>query len=70
MQQKVFDPGRTLTWNELTSFATGSDLRPRRSPRISKESDESPIVGTSCPACPSFARRQAGSLSLRKMAFR
>src|SRR4029077_17314802 len=28
MQQKVFAPGRTLTWNELTRFATGSDLSP------------------------------------------
>jgi peptidyl-dipeptidase A len=26
MQQKVFDPGRTLPWNELTRFATGSEL--------------------------------------------
>src|SRR6202035_2826017 len=24
MQQKVFEPGRTLSWNELTRFATGS----------------------------------------------
>jgi peptidyl-dipeptidase A len=28
MQKKVFDPGRTLSWNELTRFATGSDLSP------------------------------------------
>jgi peptidyl-dipeptidase A len=28
MQQKVFEPGRTLSWNELTRFATGSDLSP------------------------------------------
>jgi peptidyl-dipeptidase A len=28
MQQKVFDPGRTLPWNELTRFATGADLSP------------------------------------------
>jgi peptidyl-dipeptidase A len=28
MQQKVFDPGRTLPWNELTRFATGSELSP------------------------------------------
>ena len=28
MRQKVFDPGRTLSWNELTRFATGSDLSP------------------------------------------
>lgn len=26
MKTKVFDPGRTLTWNELTKFATGADL--------------------------------------------
>jgi peptidyl-dipeptidase A len=28
MQTKVFQPGRTLSWNELTRFATGSDLSP------------------------------------------
>ncbi len=28
MRQKVFDPGRTMSWNELTRFATGSDLSP------------------------------------------
>jgi peptidyl-dipeptidase A len=26
MQQRVFDPGRTLTWNELTRHATGAEL--------------------------------------------
>ena len=26
MREKVFAPGRTLTWNELTRFATGSPL--------------------------------------------
>ncbi len=26
MREKVFEPGRTLSWNELTRFATGSDL--------------------------------------------
>jgi peptidyl-dipeptidase A len=26
MKKKVFDPGRTLSWNELTKHATGSDL--------------------------------------------
>jgi peptidyl-dipeptidase A len=28
LQKKVFDPGRTLTWNELTRFATGAELNP------------------------------------------
>jgi peptidyl-dipeptidase A len=28
MQTKVFQPGRMLSWNELTRFATGSDLSP------------------------------------------
>src|SRR5262249_44981930 len=28
MQQRVFDPGRTLPWNELTRHATGADLSP------------------------------------------
>ena len=28
MRQKVFEPGRTMTWNELTRFATGSELSP------------------------------------------
>ncbi len=27
MQEKVFDPGKTLPWNELTRYATGSPLR-------------------------------------------
>ena len=26
MRQRVFEPGRTLTWNELTRHATGADL--------------------------------------------
>ncbi len=26
MRKKVFEPGRTLSWNELTKFATGDDL--------------------------------------------
>jgi peptidyl-dipeptidase A len=28
MRQRVFDPGRTMTWNELTRHATGADLSP------------------------------------------
>jgi peptidyl-dipeptidase A len=28
MRQRVFDPGRTLKWNDLTRHATGSDLSP------------------------------------------
>lgn len=28
MQKRVFDPGRTLSWNELTRHATGADLSP------------------------------------------
>jgi peptidyl-dipeptidase A len=28
MKKKVFEPGRTLSWNELTRFATGSELKP------------------------------------------
>ena len=26
MKKKVFEPGRTLSWNELTKFATGETL--------------------------------------------
>ena len=26
MKEKVFGPGRTLPWNELTRFATGEPL--------------------------------------------
>jgi peptidyl-dipeptidase A len=26
MQKRVFDPGRTLPWNELTRHATGAPL--------------------------------------------
>jgi peptidyl-dipeptidase A len=26
MKKKVFEPGRTLAWNELTKFATGEPL--------------------------------------------
>jgi peptidyl-dipeptidase A len=29
MKKKVFAPGRTLSWNELTKFATGEGLNPR-----------------------------------------
>jgi peptidyl-dipeptidase A len=29
MKEKVFVPGRTLTWKELTKFATGSELSPK-----------------------------------------
>ena len=29
LQERVFNPGRTLTWNELTRFATGEELGPR-----------------------------------------
>jgi peptidyl-dipeptidase A len=28
MRRAVFEPGRTLTWNELTKHATGADLNP------------------------------------------
>lgn len=28
MQKRVFDPGRTLSWNELARHATGADLTP------------------------------------------
>jgi peptidyl-dipeptidase A len=28
LQERVFDPGRTLDWNELTKFATGEQLNP------------------------------------------
>jgi peptidyl-dipeptidase A len=26
MKKRVFGPGRTLSWNELTKFATGKEL--------------------------------------------
>lgn len=29
MKKKVFEPGRTLSWNDLTKFATGEELSPR-----------------------------------------
>ncbi|MGH7136934.1 MAG: M2 family metallopeptidase [Pirellulales bacterium] len=29
LQERVFNPGRTLTWNALTRHATGEDLQPR-----------------------------------------
>jgi peptidyl-dipeptidase A len=29
MKDKVFKPGRTLTWNGLTKHATGEDLNPK-----------------------------------------
>ncbi len=28
-KKKIFDPGATLTWNELTKFATGQSLNPK-----------------------------------------
>jgi peptidyl-dipeptidase A len=28
MRRFVFEPGRTMTWNELTRHATGADLNP------------------------------------------
>jgi peptidyl-dipeptidase A len=28
MRKRVFDPGKTLSWNELTKYATGSRLKP------------------------------------------
>jgi peptidyl-dipeptidase A len=28
MKKKVFDPGRTLSWNQLTKYATGAELNP------------------------------------------
>ena len=29
MKARVFDPGRSLSWNELTKFATGEELNAR-----------------------------------------
>ncbi len=29
LRKKVFAPGRTMTWNELTRYATGEDLNPK-----------------------------------------
>ena len=29
MKKKVFEPGRTLDWRNLTKFATGEELSPR-----------------------------------------
>jgi len=29
LKKKVFAPGATLTWNELTEFATGEKLTPK-----------------------------------------
>jgi peptidyl-dipeptidase A len=29
LQKRVFAPGRTLPWNELTEFATGEPLNPK-----------------------------------------
>jgi len=29
MKKKVFEPGRTLSWNELTKFASGEELSPK-----------------------------------------
>jgi peptidyl-dipeptidase A len=28
MKKRVFEPGRTLSWNQLTEHATGSRLNP------------------------------------------
>jgi peptidyl-dipeptidase A len=29
MKKRVFGPGRSLPWNELTKFATGAELNPK-----------------------------------------
>jgi peptidyl-dipeptidase A len=29
LKQRVFGPGRSMTWNELTKFATGEELSPK-----------------------------------------
>jgi peptidyl-dipeptidase A len=29
MRKKIFEPGRTKTWNDLTEFATGEKLNPK-----------------------------------------
>jgi peptidyl-dipeptidase A len=29
MRQRVFGPGKTMSWNELTRFATGEPLTPK-----------------------------------------
>jgi peptidyl-dipeptidase A len=29
MKKRVFEPGRKLSWNELTEFATGEKLNPK-----------------------------------------
>jgi peptidyl-dipeptidase A len=29
MKKRVFEPGKTKPWNELTKYATGSDLNAR-----------------------------------------
>ena len=29
MKQRVFDPGMTRPWNELTRYATGAELSPK-----------------------------------------
>jgi Zn-dependent M32 family carboxypeptidase len=29
MTKRVFAPGKTLPWNELTRFATGEELNPK-----------------------------------------
>jgi peptidyl-dipeptidase A len=29
MKKRVFEPGRTLSWNELTKYATGEELTPK-----------------------------------------
>jgi peptidyl-dipeptidase A len=38
MKSKVFAPGRTLSWNELTKFATGAELNPKAFAADLKES--------------------------------
>jgi peptidyl-dipeptidase A len=39
MKKRVFDPGRTLSWNELTKHATGQPLNPRAFAADFKKSD-------------------------------
>ena len=44
MKKKVFEPGRTLSWNELTKHATGDDAEsPRRSRRTSRRSERAAV---------------------------
>ena len=37
MTRFVFEPGRTMTWNELTRFATDADLSPEAFARDFRE---------------------------------